>query len=170
MSRRAPDALLLDAAKVVELAEAVDQKKRDRLLFRLAREVLRADETIAHMGYQIMMLENHLLSARASAQHWEGVAHTLQPQSQAKDDAGSQVSHTSVTYPLQTVDGIVAEFRGKSVHGLSIRLADHARFLEAHCEHWKRLYECAQNANAFRQAALGEAPTSASCTTATNGE
>ena len=80
MNRHAPDALLLDAAKVVELAERVDQKKRDRLLFRLAREVIRADEVIAHMGYQVMMLENHLKSARASAQYWEGraVTHTLQ--------------------------------------------------------------------------------------------
>ena len=138
MNHRAPsDALILDAAKVVELAERVDQKKRNRLLFRLAREVLRSDEVIASMGYQIMMLENHLKSARASADHWQNraVTHTsqpthdicehdpilqrdidlpeycwfyrcrkcgveysdpaeLEPQSQAKDDAGSHVSHT----------------------------------------------------------------------------
>ncbi len=63
-------------------------------------------------------------------------------------------------YPLAdagsttTVDSLVAEFRGKSVMGLSIALADHGRFLEAHVGHWKRLYECAQNANAYRQTAL----------------
>lgn len=100
MTHRSPsDALILDAAKVVELAERVDQKKRNRLLFRLAREVLRSDEVIAGMGYQLMMLENHLKSARASAEHWQNraVTHTSQPQSQAKPDFGSHVSHTPRT-------------------------------------------------------------------------
>lgn len=31
-----------------------------------------------------------------------------------------------------------------------------ARELEREVWHWKRMYECAQNANAHRQAALGE--------------
>jgi hypothetical protein len=90
--------------------------------------------------------------------------------SEAKDDSRSEVSHTSGTYPYQTVDSIVAEFRGKSVHGLAIRLADHARFLEAHCEHWKRLYECAQNANAFRQAALDHESVAMECSECPQGD
>lgn len=108
MNRHAPDDLLLSAARVVEMAEKIDQKKRDRLLFRLAREALRAEEVIASMGYQIMMLENHLRSARASAEHWEGVAHTLQPQSYAADDAGSHVSHTTGASLLRSPEKVIA--------------------------------------------------------------
>lgn len=55
---------------------------------------------------------------------------------------------------IGATDAIVQEFRGKSIHGLAIALADNARFLESDVAHWKRMYECAQNANAYRQDAL----------------
>ena len=58
---------------------------------------------------------------------------------------------------IGATDAIVQEFRGKSIHGLAIALADNARFLESDVAHWKRLYECAQNANAYRQDALEDA-------------
>jgi Protein of unknown function (DUF551) len=60
-----------------------------------------------------------------------------------------------------TVDLIIAAFRDKSPRGLAIALADHGRFMEADVAHWKRMYECAQNANAYRQDAIEGAPASA---------
>ena len=57
-----------------------------------------------------------------------------------------------------TVDALVAEFRGKNPRGLAIALADLGRFLEADVAHWKRMYECAQNANSYRSDALDAAP------------
>ena len=38
--------------------------------------------------------------------------------------------------------------------GSTSKFAEHARKMERDAEHWKRMYECAQNANAHRQAAL----------------
>jgi len=57
-----------------------------------------------------------------------------------------------------TADAIIREYRGESQRGLVIVLADHARFLEADVARWKRMYECAQNANAYRQDALEKSP------------
>ena len=38
--------------------------------------------------------------------------------------------------------------------GSTSKFAEHARQMERDAAHWQRMYECAQNANAYRQAAL----------------
>jgi len=64
------------------------------------------------------------------------------------------------TRSATTTDAIIKEYRGQSQRALAIALADHARFLEDDVARWKRMYECAQNANSYRQDALEKLPVS----------